>query len=151
MRKRDYKKVAKLIKDAKDLMNNKGEHWIKGSMRHNHSFCSVGGLRYAATKRVTRSKDPILMEAHIVLAETITGKKRPKELPPAPKQYKSPYSYLNHDPHKQYRKKKNGLLEYQFDWAESKIIGFNDLHTTTWTKVARKFQTAARRAEKMAS
>lgn len=47
------KDVAKLLLDARKLMNGKGKHWIKGRLRQNKKgigtcYCSVGAIRAAA-------------------------------------------------------------------------------------------------------
>jgi hypothetical protein len=38
-------KAAQLLRDALNLMNDGGRHWIKGGSRRGESYCSLGAIR----------------------------------------------------------------------------------------------------------
>lgn len=135
--KRERRGVVKLLTKGRELMNDKGRHWLRRRLKERinwsvgsketpeYGYCAIGSLNAAggfkqtygsarfAGGRTTVFNDPVLDEAKFVLAEAIAG----------------------------YRP--GGIEE-----AESIIVRFNDSSTTTWGDVSRKFRTAARRAEK---
>lgn len=134
--KRERRGVVKLLTKGRELMNDKGRHWIRNRLKERinwnvgsketpeYGYCAIGSLNAAggfqqsygsarfAGDRSRVISDPVLNEAKFVLAETIAG----------------------------YRP---GTLEE----AESIIIRFND-KGAKWGDVSRKFRAAARRAEK---
>lgn len=89
MNKRDKRKVMRALIKARELMNNRGRHWTKRNLKQHEKgepvFCALGGLNEVTTGRQgysylgPRYEDPILDEAKLVLAETISGR-RPRSV-----------------------------------------------------------------------
>lgn len=68
--------VAQLLDDARELMNDKGAHWVKGRLRETDrktkevSFCSVGAI-YHLTRGEDRRKKALRKAALAELSESI--------------------------------------------------------------------------------
>lgn len=134
--------VARLLSNARELMNDGGKHWIKGRLEQaswlGASYCAMGGLGKAATNgpvydavRIAQMKQykkvaPILRDATILLAEVIEGK-----------------TVIGKD----YDGQEDPVLEE----AQDIVIAFNDGRHTDWTIMSRKFKVAERRARMIAN
>lgn len=68
-------RVAKVLKQARDLMNDQGAHWIQGKLRKTDpktgevSFCSVGAIQHIAKGPENAE---LRLEALMTLAETVS-------------------------------------------------------------------------------
>jgi hypothetical protein len=114
-------RVAKVLKKARDLMNDQGAHWIQGRLRSRNtatgevSFCSVGAVMEAA---MGDENSLIRREALLVLAESV-------------------------DPS---FKRDGEFFGGVIDTAKGIVIRWNDSPDRHWTVVDKKFAEAQERA-----
>lgn len=119
--------IATKILEARDKMNNRGKHWLRGAFRSTNpktrevSFCSVGAIREVGDKRI----NPKLYH-YIFLA--------------LPDEYRRIYRW-NYGQRAVVEKPTNSE-------KMNAIIRFNDSHTQTWGGVSKLFRKAARLAER---
>lgn len=128
-----HQRAIEILNEAREKMNDKGRHWIKGRFRGKNkkgedSFCSIGALRSVSRKTKARKVatialaeliDPKRMEARREVLENFHGKKEGREIESA-----------------------------LYNEAESIIIRYNDGYRTRWSGVSSKFKKAAKTLEK---
>ena len=119
--------VADKILEAREKMNNRGKHWLRGAFRSKNpktqevSFCAVGACREVGNKRI----NPKLYH-YLFLA--------------LPEDYRR-ISRWHYGQRQDVEKPTNGE-------KMNAIIRFNDSHKQTWGGVSKLFRKAARLAER---
>ena len=161
------RKLAEQLREARDLMNDNGAHWIKGSehmlvdpethtpgahgLRYHYethrfpeyqpAFCSIGALHEVNADT----------EAAVALAEVIDPE-RMKRFREAVRgdatreyEYQCEDGYRAHDPADLDEFVEAEIADRIGEEAEDIIVGFNDTDKTTWDDVKGAFSKAAKR------
>jgi len=150
--KRDRQKAAKMIDEAREVMNSGGVHWTQGSYREqigtwepefdeslgyndnrNCRFCAIGGLRAAGgfSRPDSRASDPIYRLAVEALAEAAAKRKTAKV-----------YVSDEHD-YWTGRHARKPIAEAPVPEVEDVVIEWNDHPARTWKQVDNGFKRAA--------
>jgi hypothetical protein len=134
-RKDTARAAARLLRKARDLMNNRGSHWTQCELviendDGENAFCALGGIAAA----LQGPDGPIFSN------RTKTLSKDGKDLPPRARLAVMALAEAI-----------DGEACESFQEAQSVVVSFNDANTTKWGHVARKFRVAAMRLERLAS
>lgn len=123
--------IATKILEAREKMNNRGKHWLRGALRRTDpktkevSFCSVGAIQEVNKGQGRRFNPKLYHYVHEALPERYKAK---------PREY--------------YR---NGSFVRKPATASDKmnaIIRYNDAYANTWGNVSKLFRKAAKLAER---
>ena len=116
--------ISDKILEARELMNNRGKHWLRGAFRSKNpktgevSFCSVGAVREVGGRGINARVYHYLHEA----------------LPP---EFQAKPYY--------------GRTKVVASQKSNAIIAFNDRYGRKWGEVSKLFRKAAKLAEKDAA
>lgn len=114
--------VVDMLKNARDLMNDSGRHWIKGEYyghkKGEQAYCSVGALRKSGSRR------PAAYRSSIIALATVIDPDRMKS---------SREHALKHS---------LDVNRHLASVAESIIVNWNDHPNRRWLDVDRKFRKA---------
>lgn len=151
-------RATRLLRKARDLMNDNGAHWVQGSFKrtlhygknigeHEYGYCSVGGLNEAAGRsgvdRTYAGENTAMALAICELANTIL--KDPKNAEIVKKS-----SYLKSVLNRRKKKTLSPSSSLDIGDAFSVVIAFNDSKDNDWNGVDSVFKNTAVRLERRA-
>lgn len=161
------RELARQLREARDLMNDNGAHWIKGAehmlvdpethvpgghgitygyMDTKHpeyqpAFCSIGALH-----KVYADRDAVVALAEVIDPERMKQYRASVRADAIREyEYQCEYGYRTHDPADLEDFVEAELEDRIVEEAEDIIVGFNDDTKTRWEDVKGAFSKAAKR------
>lgn len=118
--------VAQALREALQLMNNEGAHWLKGAYARygdsddERAYCSAGAINFVTAGHPEAIGTESTKEPMIALAAVL------EDVPP-PTEPTDDWT--------------------EFDYALNRVVTWNDTPERTWEDIVRKFTEAAEKAD----